>query len=171
MKTKDDLFNEAQQMVDALWIDRHGFGGCIIWAFAAALVLKRAGYKPVVQAGDMQWPVVDVCDDDGKMNTHLAYMWTPHEEKSKLALVSGLLPEMHCWLGLVETQEFIDFSTHDFKNQAARLGVNWTSKQDPPKYLWGKLPFRVLYRPHRDATFFAMSRMAMLANEVVTDSI
>jgi hypothetical protein len=165
MKTKDQLFTEAQNWVNAIWTERSGFGGCIIWAFATMTVLRQAGYNPIIQAGDLQWPIVDPKDDDGIMNTHFGYMWTPHEPASQRALAAGLLPEIHAWIGLLDTQECVDFSTHDLKNQAQKMGFTWRTPE-PPKYLWGKPPAGVLYRPHRDATFFAMSRVKMLVQEI-----
>jgi len=66
------------------------------------------------------------------------------------------LPEIHVWVGLPDSGEIVDFSTSTFKKLAIeRHGLRW-SGPDPPKFLWGIPPSGTIYRPHREATLFAL---------------
>jgi hypothetical protein len=132
-------------------------GQCLRIAHATATVLHRRGLRPVIQAGSMQWPRMRREEDDGTCSTHFAYMWDPHSRQSQLSAALGNLPEMHVWVGLVETQEMIDFSTRHFRSHAESLGLQWTA-DDPPPYLWNTAdawPDWVVYTPNLEATLYA----------------
>jgi hypothetical protein len=132
-------------------------GRCLYVAHATATVLHKAGLRPVIQAGSLQWPIMNREDDDGIGNTHFAYMWSPTSAASLAAIAAGLLPEMHVWCGLVEPQTLIDFSTGDLRRHAEACGLVWRSA-DPPEYLIataGEMPDWVVYTPNRDATLYA----------------
>lgn len=135
--------------------DRPGL--CLYYAHHTASVLWRHGYRAVIQAGSLQWPRVRRDEDDGVMNTHFAYMWTPHTPESALSVALGNLPEMHVWVGLVDRQEIVDFTTRYLKAAAAAHGMAW-SAADPPAHLWcpaDQTPDWVVYRPNRDASIYA----------------
>jgi hypothetical protein len=69
----------------------------------------------------------------------------------------GNLPEMHVWVGILDRQEMVDFTTRHLRAAAAERGMTWTAA-DPPQYLWcptGETPDWVVYRPNRDASIFA----------------
>lgn len=139
-------------------------GQCLYFAHAVATVLHLLGLRPVIQAGSMQWPRMRREEDDGVTNTHFAYMWQPDHPESIMARAVGALPEIHVWVGLVETQELIDFSTRHFRRHAEACGVKWTA-EDPPAFLWApaaSLPDWVLYTPDRDATLYAASVLGKL---------
>ena len=72
-------------------------GLCLFYAHQAASVLWKHRYRVVIQAGSLQWPRVRREEDDGRMNTHFAYMWTPGAYDSALSVAMGNLPEMHVW--------------------------------------------------------------------------
>ena len=138
-------------------IPEQTWGKCLYIAHAVATVLHKNGLRPVIQAGSLQWPIMDRADDDGRSNTHFAYMWSPGDPASIMAQHAGGLPEMHVWVGLVESQTLIDFATRDLKKHAEACGLVWRSG-DPPDYLWTtaySLPDWVVYTPSLDATLYA----------------
>ena len=144
--------------------NRHGL--CLYLANHTVETLLRHGYQAVIQAGSLQWPRIRPEGDDGKINTHFAYMWTPQEPASDLSVAMGNLPEMHVWAGIVDSQEIVDFSTKHLKEAASACGMTWTAK-DPPRYLWcstKSLPHWVVYRPDRDATIYACRLIKRLFN-------
>ena len=144
--------------------DRPGL--CLYYAHHVAAVLWRHGYRAVIQAGSLQWPRVRRDEDDGVMNTHFAYEWTPQTPASAMSIALGNLPEMHVWVGLVEQQEIVDFTTRHLKASAIALGMTWTAA-DPPAYLWcpaNQTPDWVVYRPNRDASLYACNLLKRLFN-------
>jgi hypothetical protein len=132
-------------------------GLCLYYAKETIAVLARHGRKAVIQAGSLQWPCLRPGDDDGVVSTHFAYMWSPNNITSAFSVALGNLPEMHCWVGLLEEQEIVDFSVRHLKTAAAALGVSWTAA-NPPPYLWcsvGDIPDDIWYIPNREASLYA----------------
>jgi len=151
---KANIISEIERRVSKLE-NRHGL--CLYYAHHAASVLHRHGYQAVIQAGSLQWPRIRKTEDDGFTNTHFAYEWSPQEPASALSVAFGNLPEMHVWVGIVDTQEIVDFAVRHLKEAAAELGMSWTAP-NPPRYLWcpaKQPPDWVLYRPNRDASIYA----------------
>ena len=74
-------------------------GLCLYYAHHTVRILWRHGYRAVIQAGSLQWPRLAV-DDGG--NTHFSYMWSPNDLASQVSARMGGLPEMHCWVGIVD---------------------------------------------------------------------
>jgi hypothetical protein len=135
--------------------DRPGL--CLHYAKEAIAILTRHGYRAVIQAGSLQWPCLCPEDDDGIVATHFAYMWDPTSPINTFSLALGNLPEMHCWVGLLDQQEIVDFSVRHLKEAAAIRGVRWTA-EDPPSHLWcpvDKIPDDVRYIPDMKASIFA----------------
>ena len=102
--------------------------------------------------------------DDGQVTSHFAYMWSPRDLDSALSVALGNLPEMHCWVGLLDTQEIVDFSTRHLKQAAASHGLAW-SAADPPQYLWcpaNQLPDWVAYTLERAASIYACTILKRL---------
>lgn len=146
--------------------DRPGL--CLYYAHQTAAVLWRHGIRAVIQAGSLQWPRVRREEDDGAINTHFAYEWTPTSPESALSVAFGNLPEMHVWVGVVDRQELVDFTTRHLKTSAKALGMTWTAA-DPPPYLWcpaSAPPDWVVYRPNRDASIYACLLLKRLFNPV-----
>jgi hypothetical protein len=83
-------------------------GLCLYYAHPTIATLRKHGYQAVIQAGSLQWPRIRPEDDDGVMNTHFAYEWSPHEPASAMSVALGNLPEMHVWVGLIDSQEITD---------------------------------------------------------------
>jgi len=129
-------------------------------------VLWQHGFQPVIQAGSLQWPRVRRDEDDGVIDTHFSYMWSPATAESALSVALGNLPEMHVWVGLVDRQEIVDFTTRHLKVAAREHGLAWTAAAPPP-YLWchaAATPDWVVYRPFRDASVYACLLLKRLFN-------
>ncbi|MFA5767096.1 MAG: hypothetical protein WC919_04185 [Candidatus Paceibacterota bacterium] len=149
-----ELVLEIEQAISNL-DDRPGL--CIYYAKETIAVLARHGYKAVIQAGSLQWPCLRPEDDDGVVSTHFAYMWSPGDITSAFSVALGNLPEMPCWVGLLQGQGIVDFSTRHLKSAATTLSVSWTAA-DPPPYLWcstNDIPDDVRYIPNREASIYA----------------
>lgn len=123
---------------------------CFFWAVLTHAKLKEHGFKALISAGSMMWPMAQSDYDD----THFSYVWSPDEPQSKAALASGGMPEMHCWVQLPFEQEIVDLTTCYLKKQCETVyGKPWRAA-DPPDYVWCKLadlPPGVIYEPHIDA--------------------
>jgi hypothetical protein len=80
----------------------------------------------------------------------------------------GQLPEMHCWVGILDTQEIVDFSTRHLVAAALDRCLFWTAAE-PPRYLWCKanaLPDWVVYTPNREASIYSCDMLTKLFNPV-----
>jgi hypothetical protein len=143
-------------------------GLCLFTAHHTARVLWQHGQRAVIQAGSLQWPRIKRSEDDGVVNTHFAYVWTPGALDSAVSVALGNLPEMHVWVGLMESQEIVDFTTRHLKTAAADHGMSW-SAGDPPAYLWcpaNETPDWVVYRPDRDASIYACTVLKRLFDPI-----
>jgi len=120
--------------------------------------LASRGIACTPQCGSLSVRIVPKDMDDGKINTHYSFMWTPNEAPSVLANKLGWLPEIHCWVGIMSTQEIVDMSVHYLPRAVEAAGFKW-QMPPPPKYLWVKakeMPEEFIYEPNREATLFAM---------------
>ncbi len=136
-------------------------GSCLYWSTTLASVLVGLGYRALIQAGSVYWPILPKAQDDGKRPTHFSYEWSPWREESQAALKLGLLPEIHVWVGLPDSKEIVDFSTKYFPQHAAVEGLKWRTPP-PPDFLWcgpDELPEGVIYRPKIDAIQFILKRI------------
>ena len=146
--------------------DRPGL--CLYYAHHTAAVLWQHGLPAVIQAGSLQWPRIRREEDDGRINTHFAYMWTPGAQDSALSVALGNLPEMHVWVGLLNSQEIVDFTSRHLRASAEARGTAW-SAAEPPRYVWcpaASLPDWVVYRPNRDASIYACTILKRLFNPI-----
>lgn len=158
---RSTIIAEIEQNVSKL-DDRPGL--CLYYAKEVMAVLNRNGFRAVIQAGSLQWPCLQPEDDDGVIATHFAYMWSPTDPASAFSVMLGNLPEMHCWVGLINEQEIVDFSIRHLKSAAATHNVKWTAK-NPPHHLWcpaNEIPDDIRYIPNRDASIYA----AILLNRI-----
>lgn len=128
---------------------------CLYWAVGGLLELRSRGIRSVIQGGSCSWPRIKLEEDDGVSPTHMSYVWSPGPT-SILSQMLGHLPEMHVWLGIVETQEIIDFTTAYWPEACLKMtGSPWTGHA-PPKYFWShEFPERVYYSVDPDATMLA----------------
>jgi hypothetical protein len=165
MGKRAKIISEIERHVNRL-DDRPGL--CLYYAHHTCATLWKHGYKAVIQAGSLQWPRVRPEDDDGVMNTHFAYQWSPRDPASALSVAMGNLPEIHVWVGIVDRQEVVDFTTRYLKQSSERIGMPWTAA-DPPRYLWcpaNALPAWVVYHPNRDATLYACTILKRLFDPI-----
>lgn len=152
-----DLVCERTRARTSEFVRRHEIpeeGACLYLAYFGALELAGIGFRPLLQAGSAGWPRVRPEGDDGAVMTHFSYVWAPEEEKSRRARASGLMPEMHVWIGLPDTEEIVDFSTGLFPVQAKKLmGYDWPEDLLPPDYFWGgpEALGRAYYSPNMSA--------------------
>jgi len=73
----------------------------------------------------------------------------------------GMLPEIHVWVGLPDSNQLLDFSTKLLPDQAALEGLKWKTAI-PPDFLWcgpSQLPDGVIYKPNIDAIGFILNRI------------
>jgi len=164
MGKRAKIISEIERRVSRL-DDRPGL--CLYYAHHTAATLWQHGYQAVIQAGSLQWPRIQRSEDDGVMNTHFAYEWSPRDLQSAVSVAMGNLPEMHCWVGIVDKQELVDFTTRHLK-AAASQGMAW-SAAEPPAYLWcpaNDTPEWAVYRPNRDATLYACTILKRLFDPI-----
>jgi hypothetical protein len=124
-------------------------------------MLQSFGFRALIQAGSMSWPILPPHLDDGEQSTHFAYEWSPEREESQAAIKLGFLPEIHIWIGLPDLNALVDFSTKWFPQRAAQEGLIWRTPP-PPDFLWcspDELPARVVYQPSMDAIQFVLNRI------------
>lgn len=158
---KRDIFQAAKGVM-LEWYGEHlaDQGACLYWAQTTMRELALRGYTPLLQAGTMLWRIVPPSQDDGIRPTHFGYEWTPDEPFSQKALAAGLLPELHIWVAVRETQELVDFSTAYLPRIAKeRYGFEWNTEL-PPEYIFGRPPEDAFYRPLLPAIKFVWGFIA-----------
>lgn len=156
---KDEIYEEVKGLVTQFHLampkkDRGFIGAyCLYWALTGMRALRRRGVDAQLQAGTAYWPNVRPEQDDGVSCNVFGYEFKATPRVVRQA-VEGEMPEMHCWIGVYETQEIIDFTTGYWPEQAKRLAdMDWPGDL-PPKYLWCKvneLPDGVIYHPFMQA--------------------
>lgn len=142
-------------------------GNCLLTSISLTVALcEEFKVRAVLQAGSASWPRIDLAKDDGNIMTHFSYMFSDDAESMMDVLIRRRLPELHCWVGIVDTQEIIDPTTCYLKKQCERLtSMKWTAPE-PPDFIWCSptskdWPQGVVYRPHHAA--FQMARMAAVS--------
>lgn len=166
-KQKQIIYRQTCALYESWYGPDHGErGSCLYWTFAAGTVLMRHGIRPVVQAGSVCWPMNPIALPPDPI--YFGYRWDAEDSVTIKRMAAGMMPELHVWLGLVDTQEIIDFSVRYFPQQAKTIGLEWRNV-DPPEFLWAtehELPNEVWYAPDRDATrYVVQTRMKELLNE------
>ena len=145
---------------------------CLYWSMFLLDELFRMGIYAVLQAGSAFWPRVskETYDTDETCTSHFGYEWNPDELLNAVAKASGMLPEIHVWVGLVVTQEVLDFTTGFWPDNCKQfLRVEWEGVI-PPKFFWGRyndLPELVRYEPCREASIYAAGLIDMLRSNGV----
>lgn len=142
---------------------------CLYTSLYTVLFLKQRGILSCLQAGSTGWRIVPSDLDDGIGITHFSFVWSPHEMASRIAMMSGDLPEMHVWVGIPATQELIDLNTGQLPAFLKHVcpGQEWLAPA-PPDYLWINLPDwggwqdACVYDLNEDATEFAQHAAAVV---------
>lgn len=170
---KDRIYRWVRQRVEehARHEDGPLPGLCLYWAYYGLRALRVRGIPACLQAGDLDWLRVSRQHYDEHPEdhaTHWAYHWSPQHPLSRQAVAEGNLPEIHIWLGIVSTQELVDFSTGMLPEVCRRVsGWDWPGEK-PPAYLWtpvNQVPDLVRYRLDADATIYAGQIIARLMKE------
>jgi hypothetical protein len=162
LNQKLEIYRATSNRYRQWYADQAEQGGrCFYWSLTLMGVLLQNGYRALIQAGSMSWPIVPPSQDDGKTATHFSYEWSPWREESQAALKLGLLPEIHVWVGLPDNNELLDFTTKFLPHQAAHEGLAWRTPL-PPEFLWcgpAELPDGVIYKPNLGAIAFILERI------------
>lgn len=136
---------------------------CLFWALEATKAIKvYTGRRAVIQAGTAFWPICPLDKDDGSRPLNYGYQWEPPESVPTAmmqTILTGYLPEIHCWAAIPDTLEIIDFTT-SFQPQICKeqIGADWVDQ--PPLFLWqpaNKLPERYYYEPVPEAINFCLA--------------
>ena len=161
--TKLEIYQATSSRYHEWYPEKQRVGGqCLYWSLTLMGVLLERGYRSLIQAGSMCWPIVQPGEDDGVNPTHFSYEWSPWRIESQAALKLGMLPEMHVWVGLPDQNELLDFSTKYLPQQAALEGLRWGTS-NPPDFLWcgpSELPAGVICKPNMDAIRFILNRIS-----------
>ena len=162
--TKTEIASDVRRLVLDKWpeLERLKGGCCFYMTLAGLFVLRNEGYDPLIQAGNMSWPIVKPENDDGVSPTHFSFMWSPNELASQLAVIEGRMPEFHAWIALRPTT-IIDFSTSYLPEVCKEtIGLPWGTER-PPDFLWtDDLPAGVYYEALPDATRFVMMKVQQI---------
>lgn len=109
---------------------------CLWWAYHTVKMLNKLGVPAQIQAGSAFWRCCSPEKDDGVcgLNWGFEFEWN---QKSRMELLNGLLPEMHVWAAIIASDgaEIIDLTAKYFKPRSIAEGFGW-SMPDPPDYLW-----------------------------------
>ncbi len=144
---------------------------CLYWTFFTLKELWQLGVRGSIQSGSAYWPRVNRATYDAhpeEQSTHFGYEWSPRSVASHVSVALGNLPEVHIWVGLVESQEILDLSTGYWPQACQKLiGKDWPGPR-PPKFYWGRaceVPEMVVYRPNEPATVYAGKVLQTLIRE------
>jgi hypothetical protein len=144
------------------------YGACLVWTFSVLAVLEANKIRAVLQAETCMWPRIRPEQDDGVCSTHFGYQWSPNTYESRIAVMTGHMPEIHIWAAIPKTQTIIDFSTREFPKACKKIiKADWPGDL-PPKYLWcavKDLPKNVLYKPEIGAIQYASIAIEKFINE------
>lgn len=115
-----------------------------------------AGSRSLIQAGTLSWPIVPEDQDDGVSPTHYTYLYEPDNPMNFILMLTGQLPEMHCWNAVTipgKSPVLIDLCTRYLPEMMRTTCVNgpleWRTPA-PPDYIWRSahsIPHRVRYEP------------------------
>lgn len=131
---------------------------CLWYAHETIRELDRQGVRAVLQAGSASWLIVPEEHDDGISPTHYSYECEITPRSLMEMITIGVLPEMHVWAAIPNTNEVIDLTTRYLPELSASAGLK--CQIDYPPYVWENV--RVLsdmgmyYKPTMAATQLAM---------------
>lgn len=167
---KDEIVKVVRDKMDKKYPKYQHHRMCLFWAYETYKILKICGLNALIQAGSASWPMVSKELDDGISSTHFSYKFedTPFNLKR---MAHGHLPEMHVWVGIVETKEIVDLTTKFWPQQAKEIGNHEWKNKLPPDYFWSdKHDDDVQYDVDGLATVFAMSILKGMENEIHNNS-
>jgi hypothetical protein len=66
LNEKLEIYRATSARYQEWYGDQQGHGGsCFYWSLTLMGVLMEHGYRPLIQAGSMSWPIVPPGQDDG----------------------------------------------------------------------------------------------------------
>ncbi len=110
---------------------------CVLYAAMGVIMLEKQGIRALLQAGNASYLYkAKECDDGG--DSHFAYVFDPEQPRSAERIRQGMIPEIHCWIGLPETQEVVDVTTRFLPASLVDMNPTavWTAPR-PPDFFWG----------------------------------
>lgn len=165
----DAIHQEAERLFDQWYPHVGKENGCLYWMHCGLAVLTKHGIRCTPQCGSAYWRIVPDEMDDGVRSLFFGFSWKADPKltgqvirKLEVSKTSEALPEMHCWIGLPDTQEVVDFSVGTMPVIAARMGFKW-EMPPPPPYIWARMdsmPCGAVYQPDMDATLLAVAIIA-----------
>lgn len=70
---KLEIYRTTSNRYGQWYADQAEHGGrCLYWSLTLMGVLLQRGYRALIQAGSMSWPIVSPGQDDGKAATHFS---------------------------------------------------------------------------------------------------
>lgn len=105
-------------------------GACFYYMISTLIVLEDYGFRVTPMAGSAYYKQTK----DGKS---YGYEWSPDTERSRLALEQGGLPEIHCFVGLIDSEEIVDVSVRHVKTLAKSAGFPFEDGIELPDFVWG----------------------------------
>lgn len=147
------IVTEIQQEMHSRYPTTDLSRACLYWASITVEILCKHDFSAVLQAGTMMWPKIRPEQDDGKCSTHFSYIF-----ENIRPPIPNVLPEMHVWAGILDTQEIVDLTTRYLPEQCERIINEDWSGDLPPEFLWCSirdLPKGVIYEANPIATLMA----------------
>lgn len=168
--TKERVIALAETIMTKGFVSENNPRVCIYWACAVGVALLENKIRGVVQAGSASWPFIEMENDDGISATNYSYVWDKNAGTCVVNVMTilhtVLMPELHAWVGIPETQEVIDPTTRFLKNNVKAAGFEWKRKQDPPQYFWDhKLPANTIYEVCPVATRYVLNLIKQIDSE------
>ena len=157
------LYQETVRVFGLLDVPVDESKACLYWSFAAVLASRRlglheSGYEFQLQAGSASWIRLAPEDDDGKETTHNAFSYVFEDSaQTRMRILIGEMPEMHCWVACAKTQTIFDPTTRFLPQQCEQTGgMTWTAPK-PPDFMVFKAGDGqdAFYTPSMEATHLA----------------
>jgi hypothetical protein len=149
------LFDACQDIMNECYEGPDQAQACAYWTKCAVGVLNEMGHDAIPQAGTAFWPRIP----NPQRSDHglFGYKWEGiRSPRTQEFLSQGHLPEMHCWVGLIEENAIIDLTTGFQSSQCQRIiGKNWHKSVALPHVLIRSLleinNSHMIYQANQDA--------------------
>ena len=166
---KDDVVARVRSQVVERFPELPGRISCMYSTYFLLLEFEDLGIAALPCAGSMSWPRVTRELDDGVSPSHYSYTWSPDCIMSIISVAMAALPEMHVWVALEATREYVDINTRYFPEACETVtGLKWLSPP-PPDYLWvivpRDIPDWVLYEGNMQAIIVTLQYLDRLARK------
>ncbi len=154
---KVEAFERVKEQAAKFDLDQRR--ACLLHAALLPPILRDYGVRSVLQAGSASFRFKAREKDDGGPD-HYSYVWDIDDPLTRSMMISGYLPELHCWVGIPKTNELVDTTTENLMElQKVVLPDDPWSAPPPPPFLWAdcmNLPDGFVYSPCIKAIKVAM---------------